>query len=327
MESKMKITENCIVNGMPDNVYHSDPTPMLEGFVDSASLSASTLSEMLDTTEVECRQNMRRFNPEIDRGDTDAADFGQIAHDFILLGGKSKFEIVPFKDFRTNDAKAVRDDLRSRGIIPLAQSDKTQVMLDNLKTMSMRLKEQITEHRDWQDIMIKGAGEQSAFAFDGKIWNRSRIDWLDETHENLIVDYKTTGLDFKQWDKNELWGGLYIQEYHYKRVLDLINGKDKRPARFIFVVQQIKAPFLIKIFEIDQSFYPSIQTRYNFGYRKFLNCVKTGVWRGQPPYTAYSCPPSWVEQQWENDLLTEEFMAIRDKTVQPIPMQHAAAAG
>lgn len=309
----MQITQNCIINGMPESVYHADPTPELEGFKESTSLSSSVLNELMEKTEAQARLKVDRFNPECDKKSSDAMDFGDIAHDYVLLEGKRAiFEIVPFKDFRTDDAKARRDDLLSRNIIPLADNEKTRAMLESVKTMKARLFEQIAEHREWNCILQKGMPEQSGFAFDDLIWNRARFDWIDETHENLIVDYKTTGLDFHSWEKRELWSGKYFQDVHYRRVLDLINGKDKPKARFIYVVQQTSEPYLMQIFEIDKSYHDTIEQRYLLGRQRFVNCLKTGIWRGVPPYTAHCTPPSWVEQKWEMDALNEQFMAERE---------------
>jgi hypothetical protein len=312
----MQITKNCIINGMPEDVYHKDPTPELVGFKESSSLSSTTLRTLLESTEIEGRMSIKRFNPVEDGGDesSDSVNFGTIAHDYVLLSGsKAVFEIVPFKDFRTDEARRRRDDLIKRGIIPLAQNEKTEGILLSLKTMKDRLHDQIADHRDWSGIMQKGMPEQSAFAFDGTIWNRSRMDWLDGEYENLIVDYKTTGLDFAQWEKNNLWDMYYLQDPHYRRVLDLINGKDAKPARFIFVVQQVKKPFLVQIFEIDKSYHDTIESRYLLGRQKFVNCLRTGIWRGIAPYTASTTPPTWIETRWEMDQLNEDFIAHREK--------------
>lgn len=313
----MQITQNCFVNGMPEDVYHNDPTPVMPDFVDSAALSSSTLKDIMEKTEIEARAGIRRLNPGKKEESSDAMDFGDMAHDFVLLGGESKFEIAPFDDWRKNDAKAVKADIIARGKIPLNLS--TQSKLDDIRTMKTRLFEQIAEHRDYKDIMLKGFPEQAGFAFDGDIWNRIRIDWNDQTHENLIVDYKTTGISFEQWEKNELWKEKFYQDFHYRRVADIIrNGTqpDSRPFRFIFVVQQTSAPFLIQIFEVDKSYHELIQGRCDLGRKKFINCTKTGIWRGVPPYTAYTTPPPWIESKWEMDSLNEEWFARREKEAQ-----------
>jgi len=310
----MKIAQNCIINGMPEDVYHSDPTPALEGFKESTSLSSSTLKDLLEATELEARGGIRRLNPDKKReAGTEASDTGDMAHDFILSGGEDKFEVAPYDDWRKNDAKAMRDDIRSRGKIALNLS--TQSVLDDIRKMKTRLHEQIADHKDWHGIMQKGKAEQSAFAFDGTIWNRARFDWLEGSpqYENVIVDYKTTGVDFQNWENNMLWKEKFYQEKHYKRVLDMIRDPASAPARFIFVVQQVAEPFLVEIYELDSTYCDEINDRYMMGRSRFINCTKTGIWRGRPPYTKHSCPPPWILAKWELDKVVAEEITRREK--------------
>jgi len=306
----MQITQNCIINGMPEDVYHGDPTPELEGFKDCTSLSSSTLSDLVEMTEIEARMGINKLNPKKEREQTDASNLGNIAHDFILLGGESKFEVAAVDAWRSKEAKELKADIISRGKIPLNLS--TQSILEDVNKMKTALHEQIAEHKEYSEIMQKGMAEQSGFAFDGTIWNRARFDWLDHTskYENLIVDYKTTGIDFANWEKNELWKTKFYQEHHYKRVLDMIRHPDSAPARFIYVVQQVKEPYLMRIYEIDRSYEEDVAERYMRGRARFINCIKTGVWRGESPYTTHSCPPPWILSKWELD------KAIHDETVQ-----------
>jgi hypothetical protein len=311
----MLITKNCIINGMPEEVYHNDPTPLLDGFKDCTSLSSSTLCDLVEYTEIEARMGINRLNPPRQRETTDASDLGNIAHDYVLLGGEDKFEVAPVDAWRTNDAKAMKKDILSRGKIPLNLS--TQSILQDVKKMETRLHEQVAEHKDYPEIMLKGKGsaEQSGFAHDGEIWNRARFDRLETQpkYENLIVDYKTTGIDFGNWEKNELWKTKFYQEHHYKRVLNMIRNPDSAPARFIYLVQQVKEPYLIRIYEIDKSYEDEIAERYMRGRARFINCIKTGVWRGETKHTVHSCPPSWTLTQWEIDNAIAKEEAQREK--------------
>lgn len=312
----MLITQNCLINGMPEDVYHNDPTPVLEGFKDCTSLSSSTLCDLVEMTEIEARMGINRLNQNRKKKEsTDASDLGNIAHDFVLLGGENKFEVAPFDAWRSNDAKAAKQDIISRGKIPLNLS--TQSILEDVRNMKDALHEQIAEHEDWHGILQKGRAEQSGFAFDGQIWNRARFDWLEDLpqYENVIVDYKTTGIDFDQWEKNELWKTKFYQEHHYKRVLDMIRNPDSAPARFIYLVQQVSEPYLIRIYEIDKSYADEVALRYNRGREQFINCTKTGIWRKGVKTTVHSCPPPWILTKWEIDRVVAEETARKEKAV------------
>lgn len=317
----MLITKNCIINGMPEDVYHNDPTEALPGFKDCTSLSSSTLCDLVEMTEIEARMGINRLNPPRKSETTDASDLGNIAHDFVLLGGEDKFEVAPVDAWRSNDAKAMKADIINRGKIPLNLS--TQSILQDVRNMKDRLHEQVAEHKDYPSIMQKGAAEQSGFAFDGEIWNRGRFDWLEglPQYENLIVDYKTTGIEFDNWEKNELWKTKFYQEHHYKRLLNMIRNPDSAHARFIYLVQQVSAPYLIRIYEIDKSYEDEIAKRYEGGRTRFINCTKTGIWRGESPYTHHSCPPPWVRKRWEEQELNAHVVTeIKESEIKSVRM-------
>lgn len=308
----MEITQNCIINGMPENVYHNDPTPKAkEGFAEYTSLSSTVATAIVEETEIEARAKINRFNPKTEEDEkSDSVNLGSIVHDKVLLGGSGRnvYEIVPFDSFRTNDAKARRDDLISRGIIPLAQNEKTEALVLSINTMEQRLHEQMAEHLDYPNVMASGAGEQSGFYYDEKlgIWKRARFDWLDEVYQDIVWDYKTTALSFDQWINQELWKTKYIQAPHYTDVLGGIKGEQ---VKFGFIVQRTVEPYLAEIVVIDQSFIEDVRSRYDVAQKRFVNCLKTGEWRGASRHTKHAFPPAWILNRWESDKLNDELVA------------------
>lgn len=305
----MQITQNCIINGMPEALYHKDPTPVLEGFAQSASLSSSMACSIMEETEEEAFLGNRRLNPDWKDRQSAEMDLGTIAHEIVLLGSNKVYEVAPVDAWRTNEAKAIKANIEGRGLIALNETTAPR-LLGDVKTMQERLHDYLGRHRDYPGLMMKGKGEQSGFAFDGKIWNRARFDWLDDNYPDLVVDYKTTGISFDNWEKNQLWGGgKYMQNPHYRKVFDLCTGQK---SRFIFVVQRTVAPFHVKIYEMDRSFQEEVEARYTEARKRFVNCLTTGQWRGLPPYTSHSYPPPWVTQKWELDLIDREVIAGRE---------------
>lgn len=295
----MEITQNCIINGMPDNLYHKDPCPQ-------PSLSSSMASALLTMTEEEAMLESQRLNPNWkDKKSSAAMDFGTLGHEYILMGESKTFEVVPYADFRTNDAKAVRDNILSRGLIPLSK-DMEEKWVGKLKEMKKALRAQLDRHEDYPGLLLNGKAEQSVFVKDGNIWLRSRPDWLDDKYPNVIFDYKITGLSFDKWEKNTLWAieeGRCIQNPHYCRTMEILTGE---PWKFVWVVQQDEAPHHIRLIEMDVTYLEEVQQRYAMARQRFENCLKTGVWRGQVPKTFHSYPPKWVLDQWEIDRIVHE---------------------
>ena len=300
----MLIKENCIIDNMPSDVYHSDPTEVLEGFVQSASLSSSVAKALVEKTELEAMLDSRRLNPDwVENEGSDSVDLGTIGHDFVLRQGNASkiYEIAQVDAWRTNEAKTIRKHIEGRGLIALNLTTAPRVV-DKVKDMYEALQWQMSVHKEYPNLMAKGKGEQSAFVKDGPIWLRARIDWMDDLYPDVLVDYKTTGISFDSWEKNQLWGpdgANYMQEAHYKRVGEILF---ERPMTFIFVVQQTFEPYLTKIIKIDESFRDEVTERYGLAKRRFVNGLKTGTWRGVSPYTTHSCPPPWILNKFETDV-------------------------
>lgn len=290
------ITENGFFD-LSEDVYHADPAPF-------PSLSSTMCHDLLEGTEIEAKLNSRRLNPDYADESNDSMDIGTIAHDYVLRGGEGTYEIAPFDAWRSKDAKAARAAIEAKGLIALNEAT-AEKYLTSVKMMNQRLREQLADHREFAGLLEKGKAEQSGFAFDGDIWNRARFDWLDEAFPDLIVDYKTTALTFDRWEKSELWESKYLQNPHYRHTYDTITG---RKSRFVYLVQRTKAPYLMKIFYIDQSYMDHVENRYNAARHKFMHCLKTGVWRGEPPYSVHAYPPPWTFQKWEYDEMEAKAM-------------------
>ena len=301
----MKIENNCVINGMPETIYHADPCP-------TPSFSSSMARDLVEKTPLQAMLRSRRLNSNYRERKSDAMNFGTLAHDFILKGGRSTFEIAPFDSWRTKDSQAVRNSIQARGLIALNEST-AEECVGQLEKMRSALKDQIAKHAEYPKLMISGKAEQSAFFFDGDLWNRARFDWLDDAYPDTPFDYKTTGLTFEQWQRQELWGGGYMQAAHYQKVFAGVFSKPSGP--FTFIVQQTFEPFMMMVFTIDRSFDEQVMERYNLARLKFKTGVAGGGWPGASNSTQHSCPPPWVLGKWEMDNLD----SVAETVEQPEP--------
>lgn len=283
----MTITENCFVPDMSDDDYHNDPC---EGI----SLSSGMAKSLLYKTEIQTWLNSKRLNRDCKSKATKAMDLGNLAHAKIL-GKGSAYEVAPFKDFRTKEAREAKEQILAAGKIALSETEADKI-LPSVAAMHDRLHSQLAEHSEYGDLFADGESEVSAFANDGDIWNRARFDRL--RNDGLIVDYKTTGLSIEQWEKNQLWSdGGFLQEVHYRRVYELVKGE--KPKDFVYVVQESFAPYLVRVVVLDESIREEIERRYNYARQRFIDCLASDKWRGHPPITAHSFPAPWVVKAWE----------------------------
>lgn len=301
----MLITENCIIDNMPYDVYHSDPTPDLDGFAQSASLSSSMAAELLEKPENEALlSSIRLCAASHAKKKTKATDFGNIAHDYILKGGSSGvFEVVPYDSFRTNDAKAMRDDVERRGLIALSMNDADKYKT-SLDKMLASLRTFFDQPGDYQGLFQSGKAERAVFVKDGDIWLRSLMDWTDDKYPDVIFDFKTTGLSFSGWEREQWTTSRMIQSLHYKRVMEVLTG---RPHKFVYVVQQTMEPFNVMIVEIDKEYDEILGERYAIAREKFTRCIRTGEWPGITPVVHHSTMPTYIMQKWEAEIAAHKF--------------------
>lgn len=315
---KMLVDKNSMIAEMPEEMYHSDPTPILDGFAQSASLSSSMASDILTTTEERAMLGNRRLNPLAKNKKSDSMDDGTIYHDFVLRG-RIGFEIAPFKDFKSNAAKEYKETAEARGVIVLSQS-KGNDILNTSKAMKLRLLEEMSNAPDFTGLFQSGTPEVSAFSFDGEIWNRARFDWLDNKFPDVIFDYKTTGLEFQNWERG-LWNDeRFVQATHYKKVYREVTGRD---ARFVYVIQQDFEPYDFIIMEIGRDYEDEIVGRYDLARRRFVNCLRTGKWRGEYKGVRHAYPPTYVMQKWEVQNVEEKAVDSDNWTNNNIPQEIA----
>lgn len=300
----MNITENVMLANLPEKIYHSDPTPILEGFKQSASFSSSMASDLLTTTEERAVKSNRRLNAGHTDKKTDSMDSGKINHAYVLQD-KVTFEIAPFPDFKTKAAQEYRDVILARGGIVLSQEKGAECM-SKIKAMRSRLVSEMANHDEFPALFQNITPEVSMFSFDGEIWNRARADMLDTNFPDVIFDYKTTGLEFDSWERG-LWNDeRFVQEIHYKKVYKEITGRD---ARFVYIVQQDFEPYDFIVVELERSCCEETLARYNYARRKFINCLKTGIWNGAYKGVRHSYPPTYLMQKWEFQKAEDESLA------------------
>lgn len=295
----MNITENVMLANLPEKIYHSDPTPILEGFKQSASFSSSMASDILTSTPYRAMLNSQRLNPGRSDESSDEANFGKIGHDFVLRNGQGTFEIAPFDSWRTNDSKAVKASIIARGLIPLNESNGPAIRI-KLEAMRSMLMNSMKHHEDFPKLFDSFKAEISAFTYDGEIWNRARFDLLSDAYPEWVFDYKTTGLEFDAWERDMWTNDKFLQPFHYRKTYEEAIGK---VAKFAYVVQQTFEPFDFVVIVLDDSYIDQASERYFLARERFIQGIKTGVWSCEKRRIRYSVPPTWTLNKWELDAI------------------------
>lgn len=267
------ITTPCIIDGMSDADYHSDP-------VEGGSLSSSGAKTILKSP---AHYIWERAN----RVEKTAYDVGHAVHSAVL-GVGAEIVQLDFPDWRTKAAQTAKEDVYAQGKTPLLAKD-----YEPIKAMS----ESILAHPIARTLLERpGKAEQSLFAQDPEsgVWLRARIDYLPDAsdEQTIIVDLKTSvSADPRDFSRSAAEYGYDIQAVWYESLLNLVRESD---TSFRFVVVEKSAPYLVSVVELDAEYAQIGRSRMRRAIDTFKECVDKNEWPGYDPIAHLIGPPTWL---------------------------------
>jgi hypothetical protein len=271
------------VYDIPADAYHADPVP-------GGSLSSSGARLLLPPS---CPALFKHWR---DHGQPPKAafDFGHAAHQ-LVLGEGPETVVVDAPDWRTNAAKAQRDEAYATGKVPLLRHD-----YDHVVAMADALFEHPLAAALLDPAM--GDAEQSMFWTDPPtgVWLRARLDWYRHRAPGrlLIPDYKTTdsaATEHVQRDMHKY--GYYIQAAFYRAGANLLGAGDD--AEFLLIAQEKTPPYLVNVVAPDENAVRIGERRMRQAIETYAECTATGRWPGYSDDVEYVSLPAWVERQYE----------------------------
>lgn len=275
-----EITEAGVYD-MPADEYHADPVPC-------GSLSSSGARRLLPPS---C--------PALFRYEQDNAppakktfDFGHAAH-MLVLGAGPEIERIDAADWRTDKAKAKRDEAYEHGAVPLLTADYAHVqgMADALLRDDLARVLLNPDH---------GRAEQAIFWQDADtdIWRRALIDWLPTVSYGppTVVDYKTgVSADPAAIRKSVHRYGYHQQAPWYLEAVESIGYPDDTAFKFIF--QEKTPPYVITVVELDGAAMRIGHARNRRAIEIYRDCAAAGVWPGHSTDIETISLPAWAERE------------------------------
>jgi hypothetical protein len=284
----VEVEAPAIVDGLSAEDYHADKT----------SISSSGLRALLNPG---CPAQFKydRDHPQAPKREF---DLGNAVHTSVLGEGHDIVEITGFTDYKKADARALRDEAYAAGKVPLLPKEKVQV--DEMAAA-------IRRHKDAGPLLAPGMGipERSIYWTDPATGVRCRVrpDWLIVRPEiTAIVDLKTTT------DANPEACSKAIESYSYHQqgalYIDGVQAAGLAPegARFFYVFQSKKAPYLITVRELADQDQDIGRARNERALRIYADCVANDEW---PDWTG---PVDTIPQigmpTWATLRQAEEFL-------------------
>lgn len=279
MTAVVEVEAPKVVDGLPAEQYHADRT----------SISSSGLRALL-APGCPAQFKYDRDNPAPPKREF---DLGNAVHAEVLGEGHDIVEIVGFSDYKKADARALRDEAYAVGKVPLLSKEKAQVDA---------MAKAVREHPLAGPLFAPGTGvaEQSIYWTDPATGVRCRVrpDWLKQLPgTTLCVDLKTTT------DANPEACSKAIESYSYHQqgalYIDGVQAAGLAPegARFFYVFQSKKAPYLITVRELADQDQDIGRARNDRALRIYRECEQTGVWpdwTGPVPTIPQLGMPAWA---------------------------------
>lgn len=250
---------------LPAEAYHADPCP-------TPSLSAGMINDILLAPAL-CRHRSARLNPEHEPQERQAQfALGSVAHLVFLEPDQvaERVVVVDAEDWRTNKAKAERDDADAAGKIAILRKHWAQVLA---------ARDAFGVDPFIRNAFAAGKPEQSIFwQHHAGIWCRARPDWVPDSGAYLC-DYKTTtDANPEQFGRRAYNLGYHRRAAWYLDGYAAITGR--MPAHYWFVNQEMQPPYMTSVVELDLSAIEAGRTENDRAAERFARCLSLDSWPG-----------------------------------------------
>lgn len=276
------VTKPGVYDGMPEDLYHSDPVP-------AGSISSTGVKDILSSPA------RYAYNAEHGREEKKAWDIGKVFH-ALALGTGCDVEELAFENYRTKAAQDAEKKARAAGKVPMLAHEMAEVR-------AMEAAFRATPAAAL--LQPDGLPERSIFWQDDEtgVWCRGR---LDHSNGPNSLDLKTTDdASPGAFAASAARYGYHIQEVLYRRGIRALGlaGDLGSDPEFHFVAIEKKPPYLLAVYENDPEALVVAEELVSRALRRFAECQRTGYWPGYPAGITTLRFPRWALYLPEEDSL------------------------
>lgn len=243
---------------------------------------------------------------------TDAFDFGTAAHR-LVLGVGEEIEEIKADSWRSSKDRTRADDARADGKVPLLSKDVGTVH---------EMAEKLREHPIASALFAPGSGQpeqtliwkaKGDFVLDiggepvpgtGTVPCRALVDWLRPPSAGrlLLPDYKTCASAAPpDVEKAIARYGYHIQGAFYLAGLRALGLADDA-ARFLLVMQEKTAPYLVTVVEPDDTAMRMGAIRVRQALDLYAQCTAIGEWPGYADDVVLAELPPWETRELKGEV-------------------------
>ena len=239
------------------------------------------------------------FNADLEVETSDYMDLGTVAHAILLEGSQACVQIIDYPDWRTNAAKAQRDEARALGKIPMlaCKMPAVEAMVASAREFIDSVK--LTEPAIWQAFQQDGGESEVTMVWqDGPTLCKIRPDRIS-TDRKLIVDAKFTGTSAEPdgWGRTQMIRmAYYVGAAFYRRGCRALF---ETLPEYVFLVVQTDPPYLCSAVGVDPHAFELGAAKVEAGLRMWAACAAANRWPAYPNRCVYPEIPAWEDARWQ----------------------------
>lgn len=273
---------------MPSSVYHDDPCP-------ADSLSSTVARAMVING---CALAGRDYQGARSK----AKDTGNVLHSLILGADGRNIEIIEHDSYRTNKAKAARDEALAAGQIPVkrhdveAFNDSADMITESLHDAGLDLYHSPNDDA-YSELTILHKREMQ----HGPIWIRTRLDHVKFYRGGIVAyDLKTRSKSAAAHpDKVTVdiaHSGYDVQAAAYVGALAAAFPDYDGHITWYWVYAETCSPWLVSVSGMGGIYKARGLRKWNEACEMWATGVHKGIWPGYHHYDQLP-EPRWVEAQ------------------------------
>lgn len=256
------------------------------------TLNSSTAVRLLDHSALHAWNDHPKLNNEHKPKDpTDAMEFGTAVHS-ALFENWSVIEWVDADSWRTNAAKAAREDARARGRLPMLGSER-----EHVAAVARSVANAVGRNRDLDGIW--GGRFETTYVWQHNgVWLRCRPDAISPD-SRVILSLKTTGMSAEPDDyaRTLTNAGTEVQAAFE---LAAVEAETKIRPRYLWAVVEVEPPYACSILGLSPVMEDFGVRRMTAAVNRWRDCLTRNVWPSYPAeHAAFIEPPSYALTQWE----------------------------
>ncbi len=274
---------------MAVETYFADPAP-------EPSLGNSGMTLLLNETPKDFAWRHPRLNPDpVELQSTVAKVRGDVVHRLALGKGKD-YAIAPdgIKEFRTNEAKAWRDEQLALGLSPIVREKfvEAQRSADIIRTRI----DEVLEGKDYQTEVPFFYQEMTS---SGPIWCRGMLDvWCPES--GVIIDAKSSAMLYDEKVPRQMVAmGWDRQSAFYSHAVATIFPELGGRVRFATLLVKPEAPHTSRLVAPEKAWAHSSLRLCQRSMEIFGRCLYANDWPGFGRMVEPIQMPAWEDKRRE----------------------------